>query len=90
MALGHYEAAREAFLKAKDAAEAQEERAVLWQILVSLAEVEDACGDADTAERLRNEAREVVGYVAEHAGELRAVFLDQPEVAQLLAGTRQS
>jgi tetratricopeptide (TPR) repeat protein len=84
MALGNYEAAREALLKARDAAEAQEEQAVLWQILVSLAEVEEACGDVETAERLRDEAREAVSYIVEHAGELRETFLARPEVVSLL------
>ncbi|HEX6384396.1 MAG TPA: AAA family ATPase [Anaerolineae bacterium] len=84
VALGHYDAAREALLKARDAAEAQEERAVLWQILVSLAEVEEACGDADTADKLRDQARAVVADIAEHAGKIRDVFLGQPAVAQLL------
>ena len=71
-------------MKAKDAAEAQDERAVLWQILASLADVEEACGDADAAEQLRDEARTVVADIAEHAGELRDTFLSQPAVAQLL------
>jgi hypothetical protein len=71
-------------LKARDAAEAQEEQAVLWQILVSLAEVEEACGDVETAERLRDEAREAVSYIVEHAGELRETFLARPEVVSLL------
>jgi tetratricopeptide (TPR) repeat protein len=84
MALGHLDKAREALLKARDAAEVQEERAVLWQILVSLAEVEAACGDGETAERLRDEAREVVGYIVEHAGELRERFLERPDVVSLL------
>jgi tetratricopeptide (TPR) repeat protein len=84
MALGQYDAAREALLKARETAEAQEERAVLWQVLVSLAQVEETCGDQDTAERLRDEAREVVGYIVEHAGELRETFLAQPEVQVVL------
>jgi tetratricopeptide (TPR) repeat protein len=87
MAVGNYEGAREALLRARDATEAQDERAVLWQILVSLAEVEVACGDGETAERLRDEAREVVGYILEHAGEMRETFLARPEVAQLLGKT---
>lgn len=61
----------------------QEERALLWQILVSLAEIEAAYGDGETAERLRDEAREVVGYIVEYAGELRATFLERPEVVSL-------
>jgi hypothetical protein len=49
-----------------------------------LAEVEEACGDADAAGRLRDRAREVVTYIIEHAGELRETFLERPAVAQLL------
>ena len=55
----------------------------MWQILVSLAEVEETCGDVEAAGRPRDEAREVVDYIAEHAGELRETFLDRPEI-QLL------
>jgi hypothetical protein len=58
---------------------------VLWQILVSLAEVEEACGDAETAERLRDEARKVVSYIVEHAGELRGTFLAGPDVQAVLS-----
>lgn len=83
IALGKFDKAREALLKARETAEAQEERAVLWQILVSLAEVEETCGDVEAAGKLRDEAREVVGYIAEHAGELRESFLEQPEIQSL-------
>jgi tetratricopeptide (TPR) repeat protein len=86
LTLGHLDQAREALLQARETAEAQEERAVLWQILVALAEVEEACGDVDTAERLRDEARAVVTYIVEHAGELRDLFLAQPKVLSLLKG----
>jgi hypothetical protein len=58
---------------------------VLWQILVSLAEVVEACGDAETAERLRDEARKVVSYIVEHAGELRGTFLARPNVQAVLS-----
>jgi tetratricopeptide (TPR) repeat protein len=84
LALGKVDEARESFLKAKDAAEAQEERAVLWQILASLADIEEACGDADAAERLRDEARTVVADIVDHAGKLRKKFLAQPDVVSLL------
>jgi len=84
LALGQVDAARESLLKAKGAAEAQAERAVLWQILASLADVEEACGDAYAAERLRDEARTVVADIAEYAGELRETFLAQPDVVSLL------
>jgi len=84
LALGQYDEARESLLNAKGAAEAQDERAMLWQILASLADVEEACGDADAAERLCDEARTVVADIAQHAGEMRDVFLNQPSVVQLL------
>lgn len=48
----------------------------------ALLALEAAGGSA--AERLRDEAREVVGYIVEHAGELRETFLAQPEVGALL------
>ena len=84
MALGYYAAAREALLKARDAAEVQDERAVLWQILVSPAEVEEACGNPETSERVCDEARKVVSYIVEHAGELRETFLARPDVQAVL------
>jgi tetratricopeptide (TPR) repeat protein len=83
LALGHFEAAREALLKARETTEAQEERAVLWKVLAALADVEEAFGDIEAAGRLRDEAREVVGYIAEHAGELRESFMEQPEIQSL-------
>ena len=87
LALGQFEAARAALLEARTVAEAQEERAVLWQILASLAGVEEVCGDAAAAKKLRDQARGMVDDIAAHAGELRAAFLGQPAVAQLLGKT---
>jgi DNA-binding SARP family transcriptional activator/tetratricopeptide (TPR) repeat protein len=85
LALGQYEKARESLLKAKGAAEAQEERAILWKILVTLSELEQAQGDMAAANKFRDQARVVVDYIAAHAGEMRDVFLSQPTVAKLLA-----
>ena len=90
LALGQYNAARESLLKAKGAAEAQDERAILWKILVTLSEVEKASGNVDLADNLCEQAREMVNDIAEHAGEMRDVFLNQPAVVQLLAGTNHS
>ena len=84
LALGQYDAARESLLKAKDAAEAQEERAVLWQILATMSDLEQACGNVDSAKKLRDQARAVVNDIAAYAREMRDVFLGQPAVAQLL------
>jgi tetratricopeptide (TPR) repeat protein len=85
LALGWFDAAREALLKAKEAAEAQEERAILWKILSSLSELEGVCGDKDAAEKLRDQAMALVDDIAAHAGELRDVFLAQPAVALILS-----
>jgi tetratricopeptide (TPR) repeat protein len=87
LALGQYNEAREWLLKAKDAAEAQEERAILWKILVTLSDVEKECGNTDTAEQLREQARTLVDDIAAHAGEMRDVFLGQPTVIQLIGKT---
>jgi DNA-binding SARP family transcriptional activator/tetratricopeptide (TPR) repeat protein len=87
LALGQYDAARQSFLKAKAAAEAQEERAILWQILVTIGNLEKACGNTDEVDKLRDQARALVNDIATHAGEMRNVFLSQPVVAQLLDET---
>ena len=84
LALGQYDAARKSLLKAREAAEAQEERAILWKILVTLSEVEKASGNADLAKKLLDQARSVVEDIAEHAGEVRGMFLGQPAMIQLL------
>ena len=84
LALGQYDAARESLLKAKEAAEAQDERAILWKILATMSEVEKAAGNMDEAEKLHGQAREVVNDIAAHAGEMRDVFLSQTAVVQLL------
>jgi tetratricopeptide (TPR) repeat protein len=85
LALGQYDAARESLMKAKHAAEAQEERAILWKILVTLGELEQAGGDMVAADKIRNQAWTVVDDIAAHAGQMRDVFLSQPAVAKLLA-----
>ncbi len=84
LALGRVDAARESLLKAKDAAEAQEERAILWKILAAMSELEKASGNVDSAKNLREQAGEVVSDIAAHAGEMRDVFLSQPAAAKLL------
>lgn len=87
LAMGQHGAARAALLQARAAAEAQDERAVLWRILATLSELERACGDETAASSLRNQARAMVTDIAEHAGELRTAFLGQPTVAQLLGNS---
>jgi tetratricopeptide (TPR) repeat protein len=84
LALGQYDTALEHLLEAGETAEAQEERAVLWKILASLAEVEEACGNAAAAGRLRDEAKAIVRDIADHAGNLRGAFVSRPAVSKLL------
>jgi hypothetical protein len=79
--------ARETLLKARETAEEQEERAILWKILVTMSEVERAYGDEAAADRLRDQARELADDIDAHAGELRGAFLSQPAVARLLGKT---
>jgi DNA-binding SARP family transcriptional activator len=85
MAMGQFEAAREALLKAREAAEAQDERAILWKILSTMSEAERTRGNASEADRLNDQAQALVDDIAAHAGELRDAFLAQPAVAALLA-----
>jgi hypothetical protein len=88
--LGEIAQAREALWEAKAAAEITRERPILWQILVMLSTVERVGGEEVVAARLRAEARTVVDDIADHAGELRGVFLSQPAVAALLGETSSS
>jgi hypothetical protein len=86
--LGQLEAARAALLEAREEAEAREERVMLWQILATLSELERACGNTAAADELYDQTRAVVDDIAAHAGELRATFVGQPTVAQLLGETK--
>jgi ATP/maltotriose-dependent transcriptional regulator MalT len=85
LALGDVDQARSALLEAKEIAQVKSERTILWQILVTLAEMEQERGDRGAAKAFQDQAREVIDYIAEHAGELRDSFLAQPEVAAVLA-----
>ena len=84
LALRQYDDAREFLLKAKETAETQEERAILWKILGIMSDLEKAFDNADAAEQLRDQARAMVDDIATYAGEMRGVFLNQPTVVQLL------
>jgi tetratricopeptide (TPR) repeat protein len=87
LALGRLEAARASLLEARAAAEAQEERSIQWQILATLSEMERKCGQVAAAARWGDQAQAMVDDIAAHAGALRAAFLGQPAVAQLLEKT---
>jgi hypothetical protein len=57
---------------------------VLWRILASLADLEESRGNEAAAGELLEQAHEVVDYIAEHAGELREMFLTSAEVQNVL------
>jgi tetratricopeptide (TPR) repeat protein len=76
-----------ALRKGWELAETMGERQDSWRILWELSRLEAAAGKHREAERHRQQAKEVVTYIAEHAGSagLRASFVDLPEVGELLA-----
>jgi hypothetical protein len=79
--------AREVLREARAVAEKIGQRTVLWQILAALAEIEEEQGNNGKAKSYRDEARNIIDYIAGHSGseELRASFLSLPEVKTLLA-----
>jgi len=76
------EEARGTLMHARSEAEALGSRRSLWPILVALSEIEAQHGNQAEAQALRRQAREIVEYIADHAGtpELRASFLGLPHV----------
>jgi tetratricopeptide (TPR) repeat protein len=90
LALGEVEAAKEILLEAKAIADEKQERNYLWQILATLGDLEEMRGDAAEAEKLREQACEIIHYIADRAGDeedLRASFLAQSAVEQILTGS---
>jgi hypothetical protein len=85
--LGRADAAYDALMQARAEAEALGARRILWEILFALSQIEAERGNAAEAEALRRQAREIVEYIADHAGapELRASFLGQPRVREALS-----
>jgi tetratricopeptide (TPR) repeat protein len=86
-AMGQTEAARKTLLEAQAEAEAIGSRRMLWQILFALSQLET---DPTEAERLHEQAQEIVAYIAHNISEpeLRASFLDLPQVQAVLSITR--
>jgi hypothetical protein len=82
-AAGEKDASRNRFSEARDACQALGSRRLLWQVLHSLSQLEDSPAEA---QRLCREARAIVADIADHTGapELRASFLQRPEVRELL------
>ena len=74
--------------EARSEAEAIGSRRSLWPVLHSLSQLEAERGSHAEAESLRHEARQVVEYVADHAGsnQLRDSLLSLPDVRDIVAG----
>jgi tetratricopeptide (TPR) repeat protein len=78
LGLGQPDTAWECWLAARAETEAIGSRRMLWQILLALSQLES---NPTEAERLRQQAQEVVEYIADHSPpELRASFLALPAV----------
>jgi tetratricopeptide (TPR) repeat protein len=94
LGLGQLQVARERWQEARREAEALGARRRLWPILLALSRLE---ADPTDAERLRQQAREVVAYIADHTPPdptlgpkvgLRASFLNLPAVRAVFADGR--
>ena len=71
-------------LKEKAVSEDNEERRFRWQILATLADLEEKQGNEATATDLRHEARTTLDCIIENMPEddVRASFVALPEVTQ--------
>jgi hypothetical protein len=84
--LGQPEAGLRLFEAALEEARRQGSRRSQWPVLAELVQLASQRGNADQAEILRREGREVVKYIASHiqSDELRASFLGLPRVQRLI------
>ncbi len=78
------DAARQCFREAREVAEALGSQRMLWRVLFALSRLE---ADPIEAQRLHQQAREILEYIANHAGSpaLQTSFLNRPEVRDVLA-----
>ena len=85
MGLGRISEAREVLGEARTEAETMGPRRALLPILSAFTQLELQDGNPAEAANLRQQAWEVVEYIADHAGtpELRASFLSSPQVHEL-------
>ncbi|HLF27553.1 MAG TPA: hypothetical protein VJG32_14560 [Anaerolineae bacterium] len=87
LAQDRLEEARQCLLAARAEAERMNVRRMRWRILAALSRIEAERDNAAEARRLRQQARKVIDYMAEHAGspELRASFLNSPDVQRVIS-----
>ncbi len=81
-ALGQTDEARAVLARARREAEGAGSRMTLWRVLVALSQIES---DPIEAAALRQQARALIEYIADHCGpDLRKTFLDQASVRSML------
>jgi predicted ATPase/class 3 adenylate cyclase len=95
--MGNLDEARSSLRQAQVQSENNGTRFLLWEILSSLAEVEQQLGEYDQALRLRRQAVELIHFIADNAAqarpelgtgeELRDAFLNREDVRAVLAAT---
>jgi len=84
--LGRADEAYATLSQARAEAEALGSRRALWPILAALSEIQSQLGNREEAKALRQQARGIVEYIADHAPpELRDSFLDRPDVRKVTA-----
>jgi len=91
LAQDRLEEAYQVLVEARTAATVLDERWNTWRILLSLSKLEAKRGHPAEAQALQRQAREIVVYLAEHIREpeLRASFLDQLEVKEVIGEETQ-
>jgi class 3 adenylate cyclase/tetratricopeptide (TPR) repeat protein len=84
LARGHADDARRVLNQARAGAQAIGSRRSLWPILGALSEIEAREGNHAQAESLRQEAWNIITYIADHCPpDLRESFLDLPRVREI-------
>ncbi len=85
LALNEWDAAENVLREAEGVARYMQARPVLWEILSALSELEIKRGNVEHAHALKQEAREIIEWLAARAPqEFRASFLAQEKVRALL------
>ena len=86
LALGRLREAWTTLADARAEAETQGSRRALWSILFVMGQVASSEGNQAESERLLDESKETVSYIADHAGtpELRRAFLGSAKVRDLM------
>ncbi len=87
LALNEPELGWAAFLEAKKVSQNTGARRMQWQVLWEMSQLESAAGNASDAALYRQQAQEIITYIAGHSGseKLRKSFLSLPEVQSVLA-----